>query len=505
MIAGLRGSLLSHDALADGAPARPADGDRYLQRSLLRWNVEVTRDGGPAWTPRHVFDRIAVPFSRWLGHEVVQMGGEAAGCRALIQHRGATVGVIAAFAWGQDPATAWRQSVRTGIGAGTRWCYCFSGPTLRIYDAQRTHSRRFAEIDLPILCSDEGTLRVLWPLLANAASLDAAVLRSDRHRAAVRESLQLGVHDALIQLTQAFAAASRRRRSSEPHPDLLDESLVVIYRILFLLFAEARGLVPAWHPVFRESYTIEALREPVERLDRPRGVWEALQAIARLAHRGCTAGTLRVPPFNGRLFSPAHAPLAESAPLDDGAVGRALLALTTRSTRAGRERIAYGDLGVEQLGGVYERVLDYELGADERGAPTLVRGGTRKSSGTFYTPRSLTEYLVRRTLSPLVSEATPERILSLRVLDPAMGSGAFLVAACRYLASAYEGALLREGGLTTGDLSESDRSGFRRVIAQRCLFGVDLNPMSVQLARLSLWLTTLCRDHRAASPRADSR
>jgi hypothetical protein len=268
----------------------------------------------------------------------------------------------------------------------------------------------------------------------------------------------------------------------------------VVYRVLFLLFAEARGLVPAWHPVFRQSYTIDALRAVVETLPRPRGVWEALQAIARLAHRGCRAGSLRVPPFNGRLFSPADAPLADSMPLDDGAVRQALLALTTRSGRRGRERISYADLGVEHLGGVYERVLDYDIGTTTAGAPALVRGGRRKATGTFYTPRSLTEYIVRRTLAPLVTKQAPEGILALRVLDPAMGSGAFLVAACRYLAAAYETALIHEGGLTAGDLSEADRAGFRRTVAQRCLFGVDLNQMSVQLARLSLWLTTLSGD-----------
>ena len=75
-----------------------------------------------------------------------------------------------------------------------------------------------------------------------------------------------------------------------------------------------------------------------------------------------------------------------------------------------------------------------------------------------------------------------------------MGSGAFLVAACRYLASSYEAALVREGGLTAADISESERADFRRVVAQRCLYGVDVNPMAVQLARLSLWLATLAAD-----------
>ena len=124
----------------------------------------------------------------------------------------------------------------------------------------------------------------------------------------------------------------------------------------------------------------------------------------------------------------------------------ALLALTTRAGRSGRQRIAYADLGVEQLGGVYERILDFEAVSGIGGNParlTLVRAGRRKTTGSFYTPRALTEYLVRRTLAPLVRDATPEGILSLRVLDPAMGSGAFLVAACRYLALAYEPALIR--------------------------------------------------------------
>ena len=262
----------------------------------------------------------------------------------------------------------------------------------------------------------------------------------------------------------------------------------------FLLFAEARGLVPLWHPTYRDGYTIEALRSFVERQEHARGVWESLQAIARLAHRGCRAGTLRVPPFNGRLFSPSAAPLAESLSLDDAPVRRALLALTTRRGKAGRERIAYADLGVEQLGAVYEHILDFVPARRADGTFDLCPSGRRKATGTFYTPRPLTEYLVRRALAPLVEHGSPDDILRLRILDPAMGSGAFLVAACRYLGHAYEQAIVQEAGITAADISDADRTAFRRTIAQRCLFGVDINPMAVQLARLSLWLATLAGD-----------
>jgi hypothetical protein len=498
----MRGSLLSHDALIAHA-ARPldADGVRDTHARIARLQTELQREAGPAWPPRVVFDRIADPFCRALGFDVLPTGGDIRACRGLLQRNGSPAAVVVALPWGEEPAGAWRESVRAGIGAGVRWCYCFTGPAVRLFDAHRTHSRRFVEFDLASLLHPE-TFAVAVRVLAGPDAIEAAVTLSERHRTAVRDSLQSGVHDALVHLTAAFAAApqpqKKHRRDTGQGPDLrpelLDESLVVVYRILFLLFAEARGLVPAWHPVFGESYTIESLRRDVETLPRPRGVWAALQAIARLAHRGCRAGTLRVPPFNGRLFSPLHAPLAESVPLDEAAVRNALLALTTRPTAGGRTRIAYADLGVEHLGGVYERVLDYDVSRPDRGAPALVRGGRRKATGTFYTPRSLTEYLVRRTLSPLTRDAAPGEILSLRVLDPAMGSGAFLVAACRHLAHAYESALVRDGTVAASDLSDRDRAGFRRTVAQRCLFGVDLNPMAVQLARLSLWLATLSAD-----------
>jgi len=155
----------------------------------------------------------------------------------------------------------------------------------------------------------------------------------------------------------------------------------------------------------------------------------------------------------------------------------------------------------------------------------LVRwGGTRKGSGTFYTPPALAEPTVRRTLQPLCWQEdgkprTPEEILALRVLDPACGSGSFLVSALRYLTDAYVAALearisTAEGGrpcfpfgrvsqaaldenlieLEDGELTEKARNRAKRFVAQRCLFGVDLNPLAVELCRVALWVETLDQD-----------
>jgi hypothetical protein len=270
-------------------------------------------------------------------------------------------------------------------------------------------------------------------------------------------------------------------------------ALTLVYRLLFLLFAEARNLVPTSNRIYRDAYTVETLWRQTAG-DRPQGLWKAIQAISRLAHAGCRAGDLSVTAFNGRLFSPAHAPHMNRLRVPDAVVSRAVLALATTATTHGRQRISYADFGVEQLGAVYERVLEYE--PQRQAGPTVLARTSheRKRTGSFYTPRAMTEFLVRRTLHPLVVNKTPEQILALKILDPAMGSGAFLVAACRYLASAVERAFVVSGDWRPDGNPREQRATIRRTVAERCLYGVDRNAMAVQLARLSLWLTTLASD-----------
>ena len=500
MIRGLSGPLFSHDVveriIGEEAVMQPPH-DAW--RRLRAWHAALRGDLGPSCGARRVHDLIAEPLVAALGFDVLATGASEAAVDALLLADGRPAAAMSVGPWGASVAGAWRHAVHLALAHGTRWCLAVNGSSIRLFDASRAYARRYAEFDIRLAIEVDRTFRALWILLRMSAAaedtgetaLGRLVAESEQHRTAVRVSLRDGVREALVRLVAAFRAASRRHSGAH----LLDESLIVVYRILFLLFAEARGLVPRWHPIYRDAYTVEALAERLQRAQPPSGVWEAIQAISRLAHRGCRAGALRVPPFNGRLFSPSDAPLAESMPLDDRMVAAALVSLTTRQGQFGRERISYGDLGVEQLGGIYENLLDFDVADGTRHAPVvLVPTGRRKATGAFYTPRSLTDFLVRRTLAPLAAHASSARILELRVLDPAMGSGAFLVSACRYLALAYEQALIREGALAEADVESDDRAGFRRLIAQRCLFGVDSNPMAVQLGRLSLWLATLAAD-----------
>ncbi len=497
MMTGLRGRLISASfaqselAAIPGAAPAPAS----VVRALDSWSDRRAAALGPASSVRAIADVALVPLLRILGFEV--------GRRidrddvALIEAAIPGGGVLPAIAvpWNRSLDQAWRDVVLDGVRADARWCFCCNGTALRIVDAQRTWTRRHLEFDLAVVAHD-GLETVLWSLTraeamgARPPFLDRAAELSARHGVAVCRALGGGVLDALAALYRALALRSRKAPAA-----LFEQSLTVVYRVLFLLFAEARGLVPIWHPIYRERYTIEAIVATLVDGRRCRGVWEAILAISRLAHAGCRAGELTVTAFNGRLFSPQSSTAFDQTRISDEVVGHAVIRLaTTIAPGGGLTRIRYGDLDVEQLGAVYERVLEYEPGDDGDGPGLTHSREGRRSSGTFYTPRAVTAFLVRQTLAPLVRDRTAEEILRLRIVDPAMGSGAFLVAACRYLAAEAEASLIREGTWHPGEVTAAERASLRREIAQRCLYGVDLNPMAVQLARLSLWLATLAAD-----------
>ncbi len=496
MIPGISGQLLSHAYLEQQLlPALDRGASQAFERRASGWWRAVSRSIGPSASARQVFDVATTPLLEILGYAVPAMRPVGDRLLGVSARPGASATLVIALPWSATADTAWREAIRGGAGADAAWALVSNGRTLQVIDCARPWSRHALRFEFAPLLQQPRGAQLLSTLAGSQATanptapntLRASVEASSRHAAGVCHSLGDGVLAALPALATALASG-RTGAVSAVRP--YEQALTVVYRVLFLLFAEARGLVPAWHPVYREAYTIEALyRRSAE--PPPRGLWAALQAITRLAHAGCKAGDLSVTAFNGRLFSPRHTPLVEQRRVPEDVVKTLVQALATTSTPAGRRRIAYHDLGVEQLGAVYERVLEHEP-ITIRGRIVLRRTSTeRKATGSFYTPRSITEFLVRRTLHPLVMDKPARDILALRVVDPAMGSGAFLVAACHYLAEQCEYALIRDGEWDAPSVTAGERANLRRQVAEQCLYGVDLNPTAVQLARLSLWLTTL--------------
>ena len=254
-----------------------------------------------------------------------------------------------------------------------------------------------------------------------------------------------------------------------PLPDVRDAALVLLYRLLFILYAEDRDLLPVRDSRYDDYALREKVRGEIGRRkdqddvfsDTAARYWSAFDDLCRAIDRG--DASIGLPPYNGGLFDRERTPLLTRVRLGDAAMADTIDALSFERTPDGRRYINYRDLGVQQLGSIYERLLEQEIVLD--GDEVVVRPNVfaRKDSGSFYTPDDLVGLIVEETLDPLArrrmdafnAEAArlasgelpehrqmgrlktldpAERLLELKVCDPAMGSGHFLVNLVDHLA-----------------------------------------------------------------------
>jgi hypothetical protein len=306
----------------------------------------------------------------------------------------------------------------------------------------------------------------------------------------------------------------------------------VVMRLVVVLFAEARELLP-----ITRAYSLQGLQKELgllagdstEHLRHNRSAWPRILGLFGLMARGSHPTGLKLPAHGGGLFEPgspsstdavSRALAAFESPRNDVTddTVRALLEALTRSpVKAHRsspvvmQPVDFSDLSPEYIGILYEGLLDFELRREPEGEWVLARwGGTRKGAGTFYTPPQLADPTVRRTLQPLAytvvkqakDERTglmepvewaprkPEEILALKVCDPAMGSGSFLVSALRFLTQALLESLIHHGRLSPRNSDPVLESQLKRQVVESCIHGVDLDRVAVDLARLALWIET---------------
>jgi len=442
--------------------------------------------------------------------------------------------------------------------------------------------------------------------------------------------------------------ATLDREDRDRHGELLQDlegaevykgAVTVMMRLVFLFVAEERRLLPIDDPRYAVTLAAGTLRAQLQEradrdsedpLERSTAAWHRVLALFRAVHSGIEHDALRLPAYGGGLFDPDRYPFLEGRlpesdwqtsasrplPVDDRTMLHLLDALQTLEQGGARVLLSYQALDVEQIGHVYEGLLDHTairlsdtalalggkhepevvlgeldrwagngddalaerlaketgksasairkaleapltdeqrarlraacgndddlldrvaryhalLRDDLRGDPLVFLAGAlfvtqaldRRTSGTYYTPRQLAEEVVQHALDPIAYDPGPAQergpanwklktaddLLDLKVADIAMGSGAFLVAACRYLAARLQEAWLAEDTPIEMDIAGApqalrdplpadpiEREALaHRLIAERCLYGVDKNPMAVEMAKLSLWLITLAKD-----------
>ncbi|MBR1214601.1 DNA methyltransferase [Bradyrhizobium sp. JYMT SZCCT0180] len=563
--------------------------------------------------------------------------------------------------WKATPATRMMELLHgTGVSLGL----VTNGEQWTLVYAPRGETTGYAAWYGSLWLDEPITLRAFHSLLgvrrffgvAADNTLLAMLKESASDQQEVTDQLGYQVREAVEVLVKSVDTLDRENHRALlrglPETILYDAALTIMMRLVFLFAAEERGLLHLGKPLYDDNYAVSTLQEQLQEtadqhgeevLERRFDAWTRLLSTFRAVHGGIQHQDLLMLAYGGSLFDPDRYPFlegrapqsswrtsaAEPLAVNNRIVLHLLNSLQRLQVRvpgggpAESRRISFRALGVEQIGHVYEGLLDrtavrasapvlgikgsrhkendFSLAALEslfiqgrdklleflkektgRSLSALKRamdeGGliddhrlliacghdnellervrpfvnliredsfgrplvtltdsiyvttttTRRSTGTHYTPPSLTEPIVQHTLEPLVYEGSvegwprehwklklPKAILDLKVCDMAMGSGAFLVQACRYmserLVEAWENLendhpdevlITAEGTFSTGSPRErlipadtNERIAIaRRVVADRCLYGVDINPMAVEMAKLSLWLVTLQRD-----------
>jgi len=404
--------------------------------------------------------------------------------------------------------------------------------------------------------------------------LDRVLEGSEEYAVELEIDIKERAYDVVELLCRGFATNFGHTQLDDATlKSIYDNSLTLLYRLLFVFYAEARELLPlSVNMSYRDNYSLRKLTHDIDEIFN-KGYelstsshirYQYLENLFNLINKGDPGQG--VPEYNGGLFDPAEHPFLESNLITDAFLVQAVHQLARiTDKKLGREvAVDYNTLRERHLGSIYEGLLEFKPQiaphnlviikdkgsikyapasqhsgkkiAYKKGELYLVNDkGERKASGSYYTPEYIVNYIVENTIDPLVKEAQEkakalkpavdkeiakwrqlkeqkesseptekydrkiteeserllEPYLSLKVLDPAMGSGHFLARATDFLAEAiatdpYIESLL---GLT----EDSELTYYRRRVVESCIYGVDLNPLAVELAKLTLWLTTMAK------------
>jgi type I restriction-modification system DNA methylase subunit len=469
-----------------------------------------------------------------------------------------------------------------------RWIVLIGMNGIALVDRNKWNEKRYLGFDVSTIFSyrDEKTLQAMAVLLhkeslcpeEGTSLLDELDENSHRHAAGVSQDLKYALRESIELLGNEvlYDLKHNKHRNLDTDPvdpgDLTMQCLRYMYRMLFVLFIEARpelGYAPMRERAYAQGYSLEQLRDVADEINENtveigNGYYfnETISGLFHLIYHGYPENqaeydeaikkesihdTFVVPPLKAHIFDPDLTPLITQAKLRNSVLLKIirLMSVSRGDSKSGGGRISYANLGINQLGSVYESLLSYrgfiaekdlyevkragdsfdeldvgyfvseeELNQytdDERvryeyghhkGKPRMYEKGTfiyrlagreREKSASYYTPEVLTKCLVKYALKELLVDKTADEILNLTICEPAMGSAAFLNEAINQLADAYVNKKQEELGIL---IPYEDRFNevqkVKMFIADRNVFGVDLNSTAVELAEVSLWLNTIC-------------
>ena len=455
-----------------------------------------------------------------------------------------------------------------------RWGILTNGARWRLYFAgARSVSEQFLEIDLLAvlgigsgdlfdLTDDERDhmLRLFYLIFRTQAFVPTPPQLLSFHTRAIdagkvyEDRVANNLSDLVFNSIYPLLARSIAEKAPDAPLDTVRESaLILLYRLLFILYAEDRDLLPVNDPRYDDYGLRKRVRQDVgERKSRndvfsntAARYWSVLDDLCRAIDQGDPS--IGLPPYNGGLFDAARTPLLREVRLADSVMADVIDRLSFTIEDGIRKYINYRDLSVQQLGSIYERLLEHEVVREGEIVDIRPNIFARKGSGSYYTPDDLVGLIIVETLEPLINrriqafrdqatdlataDMTDARklgvltrldpataLLELKICDPAMGSGHFLVSLVDYLTDRVQDALAESIALvewgtylpplvlrieeirntiignaekenwTVDEEQLDDRHIIRRMVLKRCVYGVDKNPMAVELAKVALWL-----------------
>lgn len=452
-----------------------------------------------------------------------------------------------------------------------KWGILTNGRLWRLYCKERRRDN-YLEIDLLRLIesNDTDTFKFFFFFFRKdafvkskegQAFLDRVLNESKEYAEKIGDDLKDNVYWAMKRIAEGFIN-QKSNRLDNPDTETLtrvqNNTMILLYRFLFLLYAEGKGLLDLHDPRYREYYSFHHIKHDIaERQDGPvnqrfdtvkSSIQADLKVLFKLVDQGSESfgipkSEYYIPAYNGGLFDPEKHPDLEHWEIGDKYLADAIDLLSRSKLKDGRrDFVDYSTLEIRNLGSIYEGLLEYKLkkaesdlvvdegewvtldvyNTDRKQKKTFsdfiendrvsighlylaTDKGERKSSGSYYTPDYIVNYIVKNTIGPVVEqkwkdaqekdESCVDAILSINILDPAMGSGHFLVGAVDFLSQKLlEGVQKDFESGKIADTAPYTNDWARRDVVSHCIYGVDLNELAVELAKVGLWLTTISRD-----------